>query len=119
MTFMKTTISLSGMHFRSYHGYYPEERKMGNDFILDVALTVKSFDSTDDNIDDTINYENVYAICREVMNEPQKLLETVVLNICTKIKESWPYLVSGRVSLQKIGPQLGGRVDKAIVEMEF
>lgn len=116
---MKTTIALEGLHFHAFHGYYLEERKMGNDFIVNVKLTVKSFDSADDNIDDTINYEEVYNICKSQMNNTQKLLETVVLNICNDIKQSFSGIAQGIVTLEKIGPQLGGRADKATVTMEF
>jgi len=116
---MKTTIALQGLHFHAFHGYYPEERKMGNDFVVNIELTVKSFDSADDNIDDTINYEEVYNICQKQMNNTQKLLETVVLNICNEIKSTFSGIAQGIVTLEKLGPQLGGRADKAIVTMEF
>ena len=41
---MKTTISLNKVEFYAYHGYYSTERKMGNKFILDIDLDIKSFD---------------------------------------------------------------------------
>ena len=115
---MKTTIALKGIHFYAFHGYYEEERKMGNDFVIDAEVEVKSFDEADDNISDTVNYEKIYAICSEEMSIQQKLLETVVFRICKRLEEL-KHVKSGKVSLAKIGPQLGGKVDKAQVEMSF
>jgi len=59
-----TTIALEGMHFFAYHGYYAEERIVGNQFIIDVYVDVDTFDSQDDNIDDTVNYEVIYDITK-------------------------------------------------------
>ena len=81
-------------------------------------MSLKTFDSLDDNIGDTVNYEVLYRICKEEMQETQKLLETVVLNIINKYKDL-PNVAGGRVRLEKIGPQLGGKVGKAIIEMQF
>ncbi|MBK8887157.1 MAG: dihydroneopterin aldolase [Saprospiraceae bacterium] len=57
---MKTKVAIKGAEFFAYHGYYSEERKSGNTFIIDAEVTLKSFDSHDDNIFDTVNYEQLY-----------------------------------------------------------
>lgn len=116
---MKTSISLKGLHFHAYHGFYEEERKMGNPFIVNVSLKIGDFDTKDDNIEDTVNYEDIYNICGSEMKKTQKLLETVVLNIVSRLRAEFPQILEGEVTLEKIGPQLGGKVDKAIVGMEF
>ena len=36
------TIALEGMRFFAYHGYYEEERILGNDFILDVYVNAET-----------------------------------------------------------------------------
>ncbi len=116
---MKTTISLNRMEFYSYHGYYPEERKMGNSFLLDVHLNIKSFDEADDTISDTINYEDVYQICAREMANTQKLLETVVFHMIESFKSSFSNLESGEVTIQKIQPQLGGKLHSSQIKMSF
>ena len=116
---MKTTVAIKGAEFFAYHGFYEEERLTGNTFIIDAEVELKSFDSNDDNIHDTVNYEKIFNICSEEMDNTQKLLETVVFNIITKFKASFSNVTGGKVRLEKIGPQLGGKVDKAVVEMEF
>ena len=36
------TIALEGMRFYAYHGYYEEERILGNEFILDVYVNTET-----------------------------------------------------------------------------
>lgn len=116
---MKTTVAIRGAEFHAFHGYYEQERKTGNVFIIDAEVDLKSFDSNDDNISDTVNYEKLYAVCESEMKNTQKLLETVVFNIITIFKERFTNVTGGKVRMEKIGPQLGGKVAKAVVEMEF
>jgi dihydroneopterin aldolase len=47
------------------------------------------------------------------------LLETVVFNIITRFKDEFSNVSGGKVKMEKLGPQLGGKVAKAVVEMEF
>ncbi len=115
---MKTKVAIKGAEFFAYHGYYSEERKSGNTFIIDAEVTLKSFDSNDDNIFDTVNYEQLYTICKQEMAKTQKLLETVVLNIINRYKDELPNIVSATVRMEKLAPQLGGKVAKSVVEME-
>ncbi|MEM9545053.1 MAG: dihydroneopterin aldolase [Bacteroidota bacterium] len=116
---MKTTVAIKGAEFFAYHGYYEEERLTGNTFIIDAEVELKSFDSNDDNIQDTVNYEKLFAICANEMENTQKLLETVVFNIITQFKNSFSNITGGKVKMSKLAPQLGGKVDKAVIEMEF
>ena len=114
-----TTVALEGMKFYAYHGYYEEERKIGTEFILDVYVEVPRFDSADDNIKDTVNYENIYKICAHHMLKKQyKLLETIAYHIGEEIKGKYEQIASLKVKISKIGPQLGGVVDKAVIVYE-
>lgn len=116
---MKTKVAVKGAEFHAYHGYYEEERLAGNTFIIDAEVTLKTFDSNDDNIHDTVNYEQMYAICKQEMVHTQKLLETVVFNIISRFQKEFSNVTSAKVSIQKLGPQLGGKVDRTEVEMEY
>lgn len=116
---MKTTVGLNRLYFKAFHGYYEEERKKGNEFYIDVSVEVKSFDSHEDNIQDTVNYEDIYKICEEEMAITRKLIETVVFNIITRIKNELSHVTAGQVSLSKVNPSIGGPLDTAVVKMEF
>jgi dihydroneopterin aldolase len=116
---MTTKIAIQGAEFYAFHGYYEEERKAGNTFIIDAEVTITSFDSKDDNIEDTVNYEKIYKICQQEMAQTQKLLETVVWNIISRYKNEFKNIAQAKVRIQKIGPQLGGKVAKSVIEMEY
>jgi len=116
---MKTKVSIKGAEFYAFHGYYEEERKAGNTFVVDAEVTLKTFDSSDDNIQDTVNYESMYHIISQEMDRTQQLLETVVYNIITRFRDELVNVSSATVRLEKIAPQLGGKVQKSVVEMEF
>jgi dihydroneopterin aldolase len=116
---MKTKIAIKGAEFFAYHGFYDEERRAGNTFVIDAEVTLKTFDSIDDNIRDTVNYEAIYTICKSEMGNTQKLIETVVLNILTRFKQEFSNISGAKVKMEKIAPQLGGKVAKSVIEMEF
>jgi len=115
----KTTVALEEMHFYAFHGFYEQERKMGNDFYLTVECQVDTFDSADDEIQDTINYEDLYRVCSRQMDDTQLLLETVAANILDVIRQTWSSVSAAKVILKKATPQLGGRVKYSTITLEF
>lgn len=115
---MKTIVSLEGLKFWAFHGVYDKEREDGNEFTCDVHVELKSFDSLDDNIHDTVNYELIYKIVEIEMQNQRKLLETICLNIINKIRDI-DNVVAAKVRIQKSNPPLGGDVKRAAVEMQF
>lgn len=115
---MKTIVSLEGLDFFAYHGFYDEERKKGNDFRCDVSVELKSFDSLDDNIYDTVNYEDIYKIIDTEMKNTRKLIETVAYHIIKKIQEL-DNVTAAKVKIYKLKPPIDGKVERAVVEMRF
>jgi dihydroneopterin aldolase len=115
---MKTEIILEGMTFYAFHGYYEEERKAGNRFIVDVKIKTDIPETIDfDNLDNTINYEGVYEIVKSQMNKSYKLLEQVAKNILESIYNKWSFVESAEVSISKLSPPVGGPCNKAKVTL--
>lgn len=113
-----TKIVLEGMHFYAYHGFYAEERKIGNHFKVDVEIDARTQNASDhDDLTGTINYETVYTICRFEMRKSSQLLEHLAQRICQKITDQFPHAQSVLVRLTKQTPPLGGVVDRAFVEV--
>ena len=55
-------IRLNNMNFYGYHGVYDFEKEQGANFEIDLELfTSLTKSSKSDNIEDTINYEDVYG----------------------------------------------------------
>src|SRR5665213_1606294 len=105
------TISLHGAEFFAYDGWYPEEQKLGNQFIVDIDV---DFDAEknfkEDEIGSTINYEQLYEIVEEQMKQTKKLIETVARNILDDTKRKLPAAKNVRVSIKKLHPPLKGKV---------
>ena len=65
---MKSKIIIQGMHFKAHHGYYLEEQKIGGQYIIDVEMEYDIQKAAlDDNLEDTINYEVIYNLCKSEM----------------------------------------------------
>ncbi|GLR17006.1 dihydroneopterin aldolase [Portibacter lacus] len=111
-----TRIGLEEMEFYAFHGYYEGERKMGNKYLLDVFVELKSELTNSEDIDDTVNYEDIYAICKEEMDEPRQLLETVAYAIVDRLKSTKKIIAKVDLKLKKVGVQLGGKVKQSVIE---
>ena len=76
-------IHLNEMEFYGYHGALPEETKLGQRFRVTVSLaTDLSEAGKTDDLDKTVNYAEVYSVCRSIVEgEPVKLIETVAEKI--------------------------------------
>ncbi|TWI98236.1 dihydroneopterin aldolase [Mucilaginibacter frigoritolerans] len=106
------TISILGAEFFAYHGFYPEEQKLGTKFIVDAEVSFKPLhDLKDDKISNTVDYEKVYNIIDHQMKQTRKLIETVAQSIADDIKEQYNFVDNIRVSIKKLNPPLNGKVD--------
>lgn len=112
-------IALKGMRFYAFHGYYEFERRIGNNFIVDVEAEVDILGDPNDNIDKTLNYEEIYKISQRFMQKKYQLLEGLAFDIGTEIKSLDQKVKSVKVVLTKLNPPVGGKVDKAQVTIEI
>ena len=83
------TIAIHGAEFFAYHGFYPEEQKLGTKFMVDVEVTFRPAIAgiRQDNITHTVDYEQLYDIVCNEMKHARKLIETVAQSIADGIKE--------------------------------
>ena len=106
---MEGVVALEGMEFYAYHGFYEEERKVGNKYIVDVSLKTNFVKAaTSDDLEGTVNYETVYEIVKAQMAIPNKLLESVSKKIIDSIFKSLPSVLELTVSVSKQNPPIGG-----------
>ncbi len=80
-------IRLNEMVFYGYHGVLPEERALGQRFVVDVEMTtdLRAAGETDD-LTQTVNYAAVYAAVREIVTgPPRQLIEAVAEAIAARI----------------------------------
>ena len=116
---MKVQIELDSMNFYAFHGVAPQERTVGNTFIVDLLLTADVEAATvSDNLDDTINYAEVYAVVKQEMDRPSLLLEAVAGRIVAALHKEFSRIMKVRVKVAKLNPPFGGDVRSAAVTLE-
>jgi dihydroneopterin aldolase len=104
-------INLNGAEFFAFHGYYPEEQLLGCRFLVDLSVSFEpTADLAEDDLLNTVNYEQLYNIACEEMKITRKLIETVAQAIADTIKQKFPFVKNTRVSIKKINPPLKGKV---------
>lgn len=103
------TVALRGLVFFAYHGYYPEERKIGNRYGADIYVRTNLQQAgIHDRLGDTINYETLYAIAKEEMEKPAQLLEHLGERIVQQIFNRFSGASQVKVVIRKYNPPIGG-----------
>ncbi|MDE3840561.1 dihydroneopterin aldolase [Bacillus methanolicus] len=112
-------IMLNQMTFYGYHGVFPEETKLGQRFIVDLTVECdlkKAGES--DNLEDSVNYGDLYEACREVVEgKPYKLVEAVAEKIASKILYNFNTVESCTVKVTKPDPPIPGHYESVAVEI--
>ena len=113
---IRQQVALADARFFAYHGYYPEEQVLGNEFTVDISVAFDREDrKTADELQHTVNYELLYHIAKTEMQQPRKLLETVAETMLHRVKADFPFVASIEVSVTKHNPPFGG--DRANVRV--
>ncbi len=99
------TISLHNLKFFAFHGVYEEERILGNNYEVNVAL---SFDPVEEvtTLEQTINYQSVFEIVKQNMLIPTALLETLAQRLAQDIHAFDNRIKSISVSVEKKNPPI-------------
>ncbi len=112
-------ILLEGMRFYGFHGVNPEERALGQEYLVDLAVEMDlGRAGRSDRLEDTISYAHIYRTVREVMEgEPRNLLEAAAQSIADRVLEDFP-VDSVSVRVKKPHPPIRGSIiESATVEI--
>src|SRR6266568_919357 len=96
-------IRLNDMVFYGYHGALPEERKLGQRFVVSVELRVdlREAGQTDD-LSKTVNYSEAYAAVRDIVTgPPHQLIESVAERIAAQLLGAHASIESVTVGIRK------------------
>lgn len=113
-------IHVNEMLFFGYHGVLPEETKLGQRFRVTVSLAtdLQEAGQTDD-LTKTVNYAEVYELCKEIVEGPPvQLIESVAEKIASRILKDYREQVKGvRVQLIKPDPPIAGHYTSVAVDI--
>ena len=110
---------LEGMRFYGFHGVNPEERVLGQEYLVDLTVEMDLGPAgRSDRLEDTISYTHIYRAVREVMEgEPRNLLEAAAQSIADRVLSDFP-VDSVSVRVKKPHPPIRGSIiEYATVEI--
>ncbi len=96
------TVQLYDLSFHSFHGVYEGESKVGNNYQVNLSVVYNEKKIKFDNINNVLNYEELYEIVKKRMNIASPLLEDVAEGIIRNIRHQYSYVKEARVSIYKL-----------------
>jgi 7,8-dihydroneopterin aldolase/epimerase/oxygenase len=112
-------IYVNRMEFYGYHGVFPEENRLGQRFIVDLAVSIdlKKAGETDE-LQFSVNYGELYQVCKEVVEgKPFKLLEAVAEEIAASVISAFSLILDVTVKVIKPDPPIPGHYKSVAVEI--
>lgn len=112
-------IHVNQMEFYGYHGVFPEETRLGQRFGVDLTVELDlSKAGQSDDLEDSINYADLYHACKEVVEGiPYKLVEAVAEKIAALILERFSLVEACHVKVIKPDPPIPGHYKSVAVEI--
>ena len=100
---MSDQIVLTGIHGFGYHGLFEHERKDGQDFFVDLALSLDlTAAAQSDAIEDTVNYAEITdLVVEEITSNPVNLIEKLAARIAERVLNQHIKVQSVVVTVQK------------------
>lgn len=100
------SIHLKDLRFFAHHGLHPEEKILGNHFIVNLHLQAHPPAEIVTDIKETINYETLFRLVKARMHIPTPLLETIAMELCYAVMETHESVGSVFVSIEKLNPPI-------------
>jgi len=83
-------IHLRGMEFYGFHGVLPEEKALGQKFIVDVDIEPLKLLNSSDKLTETVNYAQVYMAVKDCVETGSfDLLETLADEIARRLLQDF------------------------------
>jgi dihydroneopterin aldolase len=115
---MTTKLLLKNMVFYGHHGVYAAERELGQKIEVDVEL-YSDFCAAgaDDDLGRTVNYPEVYAMVKEIVETGQyNLIEAIATAVLKRVTAAYQ-LERVTVRVRKPQPPVGGLMDAVEYEV--
>lgn len=100
------SIHLQDLQFKSFHGLYAQEKILGNTFIVNLIIKYHPASLTIDDIEQTINYEKLFAVVEKRMSIATALLETLAIEIATEVLHTFAMVDEVSITISKQNPPI-------------
>ncbi|MCK4956631.1 MAG: dihydroneopterin aldolase [Candidatus Cloacimonetes bacterium] len=113
-------VHLKELIFYGFHGVAPEERKLGQRFVVNFTFETKQEHDKDiATLSDTIDYTKVYEIIRHIIEEHTfHLLENCANMILNDVMTGFPKIIFANVKIKKPSVPIKGTLEAVELEME-
>lgn len=110
-------IVLKGMRFYGYHGVYPEENKLGQQFVVDLTMHLDVADAgRRDDFSASVNYAEVCKLVEEIVTgQPHYIIEALAEHIASKVLDTYTKVSEITVGVTKPNPPVDIQFDGVTV----
>ena len=114
-------ILIEKLDIYAYHGFFSEEERLGQRFVLDLALeTDLRPSSVSDALADTVNYGTVVGVVTEVFTTRRfNLLEAAARAVALAVLEQFPPVTRVEVTLRKPTPPIHATLASVGIKLSF
>ncbi len=113
-------ICLDNLRFHAYHGVLPQERTVGNDYTVSARIKYDiSSAMVTDQVEDTLNYAEVFQVISQEMSVPSSLIERVAGRIGDRLFRRFPTIEEMELRIMKMNPPMGADCEGAGVEVHL
>jgi dihydroneopterin aldolase len=112
-------IILKGMRFYGYHGVFPAENQLGQQFFVDMTmfLDLAQANARDD-LTLTVNYAEAYHLVKRLVEgKPFKLIEALAEHIASTLLDTYTIVSEITVGVTKPHPPFDVQFDGVTVEI--
>jgi 7,8-dihydroneopterin aldolase/epimerase/oxygenase len=112
------TIELKALRFHAFHGLFPEEKKTGNEFEVNLSVDYTPAEKVITQIDNTVNYAQLHELIKSAMQQPRDLLETVAMEIVENMYTTFPQIKKAAIEIMKLHPPIAQFIGSVGVKYE-
>lgn len=113
------SIHLKDLVFSAHHGVYEEERILGNKFVVNVHVHYLPVEEVITQLQEAINYETLFAMVNHRMKQTTPLLETIAMELCNSIIQSFHLVQGVFVSIEKTNPPIEALNGSVVVSYQL
>jgi len=114
-------ILIEKLDIYAYHGFFSEEERLGQRFVLDLVLeTDLRASSISDALCDTVNYGKVVEVATEAFTARRfNLLEAAARAVALAVLDAFPSVSRIEVTLRKPAPPIHATLASVGIKLDF